>query len=100
MKIDTKVPAASASSTGADEISPEGQAEIARLRAEREMLAGSMKLEEEDPFAKIERLHRNSMATLPVIGAKSPTANVGKGPQPGDPGVGKAQDFIPMPIKG
>ena len=98
MKV-TRPGTAASSNDSAVEMSPEGKAEIARLQSERALMEGKMRLEEEDPFAKVERLHQNAIASLPAIGSKSPLANVGKGPQAGDPGVGKVTDFVPVSVK-
>jgi hypothetical protein len=92
--------ASTATTSTADDISPEGQAQIQQLQSERAQLEAEMILSKEDEFAKIERLHQNRLATLPAIGSKSPTANVGKGPQAGDPGVGKVAEFVPITLKG
>ncbi len=95
MKIGERSPPASTST----DLGVSGTDDIELIKAERARIQGEMVLAEEDEFAKIERLHQNALKTLPAIGAKSPTANVGKGPAKGDAGTGMLAEFVPVSVK-
>ncbi len=94
-----KIGGPSSSSTTSTDLGVSGADDIERIRAERARIEGEMVLSTEDEFAKIERLHQNSLKALPAIGAKSPTANVGKGPAKGDAGTGMLAEFVPVSVK-